>query len=116
MINLTKTLKEKNNEGSEKTIQPPPFELNIKTVYPDELGKQKILSIQKLEGLDDLEQAITEKTLIEKVNLELMKDDDDDELITLSKNNSLEKYSGLLNKANELTDQIKKVFNSTEQL
>jgi len=114
--NLTKTIKEKNEpleRGSENTVDP--FEFNIKMVYPNELERDKTLNGLKIEGFE--EQIATEKALTEKVNQELREDDEDEEdFKRLGKSWSLEKYSGLINKANILTDQIRKAFMSTEKL
>lgn len=118
LINLTKTLKEKSQnieENSEKTLESP-FEMNIKTVFPNDFERDKVLNTPKLEGLEEMEKIVTEKNLTEKVNQELMRDDEDDEdlLSMIGKNINVEKFNGLLNKSNALSEQIQRALNGTD--
>jgi len=120
LINLTKTLKEKSQnieENSEKTLESP-FEMNIKTVFPNDFERDKVLNTPKLEGLEEMEKIVTEKNLTEKVNQELMRDDEDDEdlLSMIGKNINVEKFNGLLNKSNALSEQIQRALNGTEKI
>ena len=90
--------------------------MNIKTVFPNDFERDKVLNTPKLEGLEEMEKIVTEKNLTEKVNQELMRDDEDDEdlLSMIGKNINVEKFNGLLNKSNALSEQIQRALNGTD--
>lgn len=115
LINLTKTLKEKKNSGeeSEKTIDPP-FELNVKTVKENEIEKENKttnLAYKKFEGYEEIEPVVIDRALTEKVLQTISKDEDEDDDI-LQKTYNFDKFSGILNKATYITEQIKRALNT----
>ena len=118
LINLTKTLKEKSqvgDDGSEKTIEAP-FEQNVKNVFPNDKDREKLLNTPKLRlENDDMEEVATEKTLIEKVRKELVEEDEEDVELIVGKGINVDKFNGLLSKANQLTEQIQRTLNSAER-
>ena len=117
LINLTKTLKEKSqigDDGSEKTIEAP-FEQNVRNVFPNDQDREKLLNTPKLRLNDEMEEVATEKTLIEKVRRELVEEDEEDVELLIGKGINVEKFNGLLSKANQLTEQIQRTLSSAEK-
>lgn len=115
LINLTKTLKEKKNNGeeSEKTIDPT-FELNVKTVMENEIEKEnknKNFPYKKFEGYEEIGPVVIDRALTEKVLQTISKDEEEDDDEILPKTYNFDKFSGIINKATHITEQIKRALN-----
>lgn len=115
LTSLTKTLKGKKFDAEKDEKKHDfDFEMKIKTVLTqNNEKKEKSFIIPKIEGLEEIEKLVSDKALTEKVNQELLNDEEDE---FYGKNINFDKYSGLLKRTNILTDQIKNALSSSETL